>query len=72
NRISIPDHFQIIAFDPISLTEIIYPSITTLPQPIYHIGRIPTQLLLHQINRKTLQTQHYPLPIKIIHPNTTN
>ncbi len=46
--ISIPDDLQIIGFDGISLTEMMYPSITTVAQPIYEMGKIATELLLEQ------------------------
>lgn len=48
-----------------------YPSITTVAQPIYEMGKIATELLMQQMEGSSLQTEHYRLPIKIIERNTT-
>ncbi|WP_265182907.1 LacI family DNA-binding transcriptional regulator [Bacillus gaemokensis] len=69
--ISIPGDLQIIGFDGISLTEMMYPSLTTVAQPIYEMGRIATELLLEQMEGNQLDTEHYRLPIEIIERNTT-
>ncbi|EEK74891.1 MULTISPECIES: ribose operon transcriptional repressor RbsR [Bacillus cereus group] len=69
--ISIPDDLQIIGFDGISLTEMMYPSITTVAQPIYEMGKIATELLLEQMEGNPLEEKHYRLPIEIIERNTT-
>ncbi|PGE69048.1 ribose operon transcriptional repressor RbsR [Bacillus toyonensis] len=68
---AIPDDLQIIGFDGISLTEMMYPSITTVAQPIYEMGKIATELLLEQMEGNALEEKHYRLPIKIIERNTT-
>lgn len=69
--ISIPNDLQIIGFDGISLTEMMYPSITTVAQPIYEMGKIATELLLEQMEGNPLEEKHYRLPIEIIERNTT-
>ncbi|MBE7149084.1 ribose operon transcriptional repressor RbsR [Bacillus mycoides] len=69
--ISIPNDLQIIGFDGISLTEMMYPSITTVAQPIYKMGKIATELLLEQMEGNPLEEKHYRLPIEIIERNTT-
>jgi LacI family transcriptional regulator len=69
--ISIPDDLQIIGFDGISLTEMMYPSITTVAQPIYEMGKVATELLLEQMGGNPLEEKHYRLPIEIIERNTT-
>ena len=48
-----------------------YPSITTVAQPIYEMGKIATELLLEQMEGNTLEEKHYRLPIEIIERNTT-
>lgn len=48
-----------------------YPSLTTVAQPIYEMGRIATELLLEQMEGNQLETEHYRLPIEIIERNTT-
>ena len=47
-----------------------YPSITTVAQPIYEMGKIATELLLDQMEGNVLE-KHYRLPIEIIERNTT-
>ncbi|MBJ8053082.1 MULTISPECIES: ribose operon transcriptional repressor RbsR [Bacillus cereus group] len=69
--ISIPEELQIIGFDGISLTEMMYPSITTVAQPIYEMGKVATELLLEQMEGNPLEEKHYRLPIEIIERNTT-
>ena len=69
--ISIPDHLQIIGFDGISLTEMMYPSVTTVAQPIYKMGEIATQILIKQMEGSQLEVEHHRLPIEIIERNTT-
>ena len=49
-----------------------YPSITTVAQPIYEMGKIATELLLEQMEGNTLEEKHYRLPIEIIERNTTS
>ena len=48
-----------------------YPSITTVAQPIYEMGKVATELLLEQMEGNVLQEKHYRLPIEIIERNTT-
>ena len=69
--IHIPNDLQVIGFDGISLTEMMYPSITTVAQPIYEIGEVATQLLIQKMEGQTLEEKHYRLPIEIIERNTT-
>lgn len=69
--IHIPNDLQVIGFDGISLTEMMYPSITTVAQPIYEIGEVATQLLIKKMEGKTLEEKHYRLPVEIIERNTT-
>ncbi|MFD3446578.1 LacI family DNA-binding transcriptional regulator [Microbacteriaceae bacterium 4G12] len=69
--IQIPEGLQIIGFDGISMTEMMYPSITTVAQPIYEMGKIATQLLLRKINGEQLSGENYCLSVDIIERDTT-
>lgn len=69
--INIPKDLQVIGFDGISLAEMMYPSITTVAQPIYEIGEVATKLLIKKVEGQALEEKHHRLPIQIIERNTT-
>jgi LacI family transcriptional regulator len=46
---TIPDDINIIGFDNIALTELVDPSLTTIAQPIFELGKTAAELLLEQI-----------------------
>lgn len=51
---AIPDDLQIIGFDGISLTEMMYPSITTVAQPIYEMGENCNRVVVRANGRKCI------------------
>ncbi|WP_373893756.1 LacI family DNA-binding transcriptional regulator [Virgibacillus sp. CBA3643] len=50
-NIKVPDELSIIGFDGIELGEITTPSLTTMAQPIYHIGKRAAELLIQRIGQ---------------------
>ncbi|MFX3622930.1 MAG: LacI family DNA-binding transcriptional regulator [Ectobacillus sp.] len=69
--IRIPDELQVIGFDGISFTEMMFPSITTVAQPIYEMGEKATKLLIQHIEHGGGSKEHHCLPVNIIERNTT-
>jgi LacI family transcriptional regulator len=69
--IRIPDDLQVVGFDGISLTEIMFPALTTVAQPIYKMGRKATKLLIEQIEGKHANKEHHCLSVQIIERDTT-
>jgi LacI family transcriptional regulator len=69
--ISIPQDLQVIGFDGISFSQIFYPSITTIVQPIYEMGKLATELLIQLIEKKTIASKTYCLPVKLAERDTT-
>lgn len=68
---TIPNEFQIIGFDGIPFGEMFSPSISTIAQPIYDMGRIATELLIKVIGGKKLLKKHVRLPVELIERETT-
>nr|WP_084034614.1 LacI family DNA-binding transcriptional regulator [Anaerobacillus alkalilacustris] len=68
---TIPDNLQIIGFDGIPLGKMLAPSLTTIEQPIYEMGALGARLLIQQFENKTLDTNLYKLPTKLVVRGTT-
>lgn len=67
----VPEDVQIIGFDDIPLSRLLAPSLSTIHQPAYEMGREAARLLIqfiegHQIERKSMK-----FPVKFIERQTT-
>lgn len=69
---SIPDDLQIIGFDGIDIGELISPSLSTIEQPIYELGKEATKLLLDLANKKHVKQRSICMPINYVRRNTTS
>lgn len=69
---SIPDDLQIIGFDGIDIGELISPSLSTIEQPIYELGKEATKLLLDLANKKHVNQRSICMPINYVRRNTTS
>lgn len=69
--INIPNDLQVVGFDGIQLSEMMYPSITTVAQPIYTMGEKATKLLIKKVEGKQLTEKDYCLPVQLIERETT-
>lgn len=67
----IPDDVQIVGFDNIELSGVLYPKLTTIAQPIDVMGKVAMDLLLAQIKKTKIDTIHQVLPVTIIERETT-
>ncbi|WP_338752179.1 LacI family DNA-binding transcriptional regulator [Bacillus sp. FJAT-52991] len=68
---SIPDDIQLIGFDDIPLSSLLFPSLSTIKQPVYEMGKQAAQLLLKLIKKETISEQHIQLPVQFIERQTT-
>jgi len=67
----IPEQISLMGFTNDAVSEIIEPSISTMAQPSYEMGRIATTQLIHQIKNKTAPLQHLVLKTSLIVRNST-
>ena len=56
-KIKIPKEIQIIGYDGIKMSELIYPKLTTVCQPINHLGRTASDVLINRIEGKKEKRQ---------------
>jgi LacI family transcriptional regulator len=62
----IPDDISILGFDDIPQAAQVYPSLTTVRQPLAEMGRAAAQLLFRYINEPDAAIQRIELPTKLI------
>ncbi|OCA88756.1 LacI family DNA-binding transcriptional regulator [Pseudobacillus wudalianchiensis] len=68
---SIPDDVQIIGFDDIPMSRLLFPALSTIRQPVYEMGQQAAQLLLKLIKKEQVIEQNIQLPVSFIERNTT-
>src|SRR5699024_11778014 len=51
--LKVPDDLSVIGFDGIELGETTFPSLTTMAQPIYQIGKRAAEILIEKIEKTT-------------------
>lgn len=68
---SIPEDLQIIGFDDIPQSSLLFPSLSTIRQPAYEMGKEAATLLVKLINKENVQQQHIQMPVTFIDRNTT-
>lgn len=69
--IHVPDQVQIIGYDGIPLTEMVYPELSTVLQPIYEMGELAAQILINKIEQEPLVATHHQLEVKLVQRGTT-
>lgn len=68
---SIPDDVQIIGFDDIQQSSLVFPSLSTIRQPIYDMGREAAKLLIKLIKKQAVEQPHIKLDVSYVNRNTT-
>lgn len=68
----VPDNVMIIGFDNIHLARLYIPSLTTIAQPIYEMGRAAAELLMRNIKGEKLDNVTYLLGVDLIEGETTS
>src|SRR6266516_391016 len=65
-NVHVPEHMSVIGFDDIPLTTIVSPSLTTVRQPLFDMGRVATTMLLRLIAGVSLDSSRVLLPTTLI------
>lgn len=68
---SIPDDLQIIGYDDIPLSKLLFPPLSTIRQPAYDMGREAAKLLIKIIEKQPLEQKNIRLPVTFIERQTT-
>lgn len=71
NGVDVPKDMSIIGFDDIRFAKFLSPSLTTIQQPVEHIGQASVDMLVKLINNKKLDNKYIELPVKLIIRNST-
>lgn len=66
NKKRIGKDFLVMGFDNILISEVYTPSISTVEQPSYEMGRLVIQKLIHNINSDIKDNNYYTVPHKVI------
>lgn len=69
--IRIPEDLQIIGFDGIEIGGLITPSLSTIQQPIYELGKEAARLLLALANKHQVKETSICMPINYVQRSTT-
>lgn len=69
--VEIPQEVQIIGFDNSFIGELLYPSLTTINQPIEELGNTIIELLIKLINGENVSIKDYIMETKLIERETT-
>ncbi|OIU68621.1 LacI family DNA-binding transcriptional regulator [Rossellomorea aquimaris] len=67
----IPEGLQIIGYDDIPQSSLSYPTLSTIRQPAYEMGREAAQLLINIIRKEKGIEQTIQMPVELIERNTT-
>ncbi len=65
-KIHVPERMSVIGFDDIPLTTIVSPSLTSVRQPLFDMGRVATTMLLRLIAGERLDSRRVELPTTLI------
>jgi len=66
----ITDDLKIVGYDDVSTASLVFPTITTIKQPIENIGKLAVKILIMQIEKKPVNMENI-LPIQLIERMTT-
>jgi LacI family transcriptional regulator len=67
----IPEDLQLIGYDDIPFSSLSYPSLSTIRQPAYEMGKEAAKLLIKMIRKEKQIDQTIQLPVTLIERNTT-
>ncbi|MFC7680587.1 LacI family DNA-binding transcriptional regulator [Paenibacillus sp. GCM10028914] len=67
----VPEDVQIIGFDDIPLSRLLAPSLSTIHQPAYEMGREAARLLIQYIEEQHIENHSKKFPVKFIERETT-
>lgn len=61
----IPENFQIIGYDDMPFSRMMYPALSTIGQPAYEIGYQAAKLLCDILEKKPIKQKHIQLPVTL-------
>ncbi|MED1489658.1 LacI family DNA-binding transcriptional regulator [Bacillus smithii] len=67
----IPEDLQIIGYDDVPISELVFPPLTTIHQPAYNMGEEAAKLLLAILRKEKCMDTQIKLPVKLIERETT-
>ncbi len=67
----VPDELQIIGYDDIQQSSLLFPSLSTIRQPIYEMGKEAAKLLISLIKRQIIEESQIKLSVSFVERNTT-
>ncbi|MCY7857713.1 LacI family DNA-binding transcriptional regulator [Bacillus sonorensis] len=70
-KINVPDDLQIIGFDDIPQSELLFPSLSTIRQPAYEMGKEAAKLLLALMKNENIEQSAVQMPVTFIERQTT-
>jgi LacI family transcriptional regulator len=68
---SIPKEVQIIGFDDIPQSSLLFPSLSTMRQPAYEMGKEAATLLIKLMRKEYVEQNHVEMPVTFIERETT-
>jgi LacI family transcriptional regulator len=68
----IPDDISVVGFDNIPQSALVYPPLTTVQQPLEHMGRVATQMLLGILGEPEKDIRRIELPTELIVRSSTS
>lgn len=68
---SIPKEIQIIGFDDIPQSSLLFPSLSTMRQPAYEMGKEAAHLLIKLMRKEYVEQNHVEMPVTFIERETT-
>lgn len=66
----ITDDLKIVGYDDVNTASLVFPTITTIKQPIEHMGKLAIEILINQMEKKPVTIENI-LPVKLIERMTT-
>lgn len=64
--IKVPEDFQIIGYDDMPFSRMVYPGLSTIAQPAYEIGVKGAQLLFDILEKKKISESHIQLAVELV------
>jgi len=71
NGLSVPEDIALLGFDDIPVSANITPSLTTIRQPIYTMGKAAADMLIDIVSNGSKELQHLILPTELVIRNST-
>lgn len=65
-NIKVPDDIDVMGFNNIYSSNVFYPKLTTIGQPMYDMGSVGMRMLIKIINKEELEKDNYVLQHKIV------